>query len=325
MYHKSLVKKLFSEKIEQLPTRNGYGDGVIDAGKHRDEVMVLCCDLTESTRSEAFKKMFPDRFLEMGVAEQNMMGVAAGLALEGKIPFCASYAVFSPGRNWDQLRVSVCYNNANVKIVGAHAGISVGPDGATHQALEDLAITRVLPRLTVISPCDYYEARKATLAAAMWDGPVYLRFAREKTPVFTTPHTPFAIGKAQILKSGRNVSIVGTGPLLYEALSAAHELQNSGIDAEVVNVSTLKPLDEETIIASVKKTQCVVTVEEHQVIGGLAGAVSELLGRKFPAPIEFVGMHDSFGESGQTGELIAKYGMGRRDIVLAAKRVIKRV
>ena len=319
-----LNPKLFHKDVEQLPTRNGYGDALVELGKEDDRVMVLTGDLAESTRAHLFQKQFPQRFVECGVAEQNMMGVAAGLALSGKIPFVSSYAVFVPGRNWDQFRVSVCYTDANVKVAGAHAGISVGPDGATHQALEDIAITRVLPNLTVVVPCDYHETKKATKALAKMVGPAYFRFAREKTPIITTPKTKFEIGTAIVMKEGKDVTIAACGPLLYEALVAARELEKEDISCEVINCHTLKPFDETTLVKSVKKTGCCVTVEEHQIIGGLAGAVSETLGRKQPAPIENIGMPNRFGESGEPKELLEKYGMTTTDIVNAVKKVIKR-
>lgn len=322
-----LAKNIYNrEKLKMVPTRNGYGEGLVEIGKKDDSVVVLCCDLSESTRSHWFAEKFPERFVQMGIAEQNMIGVAAGMALEGKTVFCSSYAVFNPGRNWDQVRVSVCYNNANVKIVGAHAGISVGPDGATHQALEDIASVRALPNLTIIAPCDYHEARKATIAAAKIDGPVYLRFARNNTPVFTTESTKFKIGKADILVKGSDVTIVACGPLVYEALVAAKELSKgeNKISVEVINSHTIKPLDTKTILKSVKKTGAVVTVEEHQVTGGLGGAVAEMLARELPTPMEFVGMPNSFGESGDPQELLKKYGMTANDIITAVKNVFKR-
>lgn len=320
-----LVKHLDNKKnLEMIPTRNGYGEGLVVAGEKSDDVVVLCCDLTESTRSHLFKEAYPERFLEIGVAEQNMAGVAAGLALEGKHVFCSSYAVFNPGRNWDQVRVSVCYNQANVTIVGAHAGISVGPDGATHQALEDIAITRVLPHMTVVAPCDYHEAKKATIALAKLGGPSYLRFARNKTPVFTTPKTKFKIGRAEVFRKGKDVSIIACGPIVYEALAAAEKLAKRGIRAEVINSHTIKPLDEKTIVATARKTGAVVTAEEHQVHGGLGSAVAEVLSRKRPTPIEFVGMPDSFGESGEPEQLLEKYGMTHKDIMKAVTRVLKR-
>ncbi len=324
MYDKTLAKNWADKDVKMVPTRNGYGDGVVIEGKKNKNVMVLCCDLTESTRSKGFKDAYPERFLEMGVAEQNMMGVATGLALEGKVPFCSSYAVFNPGRNWDQIRVSVCYNKANVKIVGAHSGISVGPDGATHQGLEDIAITRVLPNMTVLAPCDYEETKKATIAAAKMKGPVYLRFGRNATAVFTTPKTHFEIGKANVFKEGSDVTIIACGPLVYEALLAAKKLASIKINAEVINNTTIKPLDNETILKSVRKTGAVVTVEEHQITGGLGGAIAELTSKNYPVPIEFVGMPDSFGESGEPDELLKKYGMTEKDIISAVNRVLKR-
>lgn len=304
---------------EMKGCRDGFGDALLELGAENPDVVALCADLTESTRVEKFAKKYPERFVEVGVAEQNMMGLAAGMALMGKIPFVSSYATFSPGRNWDQLRVSVCYSNTNVKVIGAHAGISVGADGATHQALEDLAMTRVLPNLVVISPCDYFETYKAVKAAAVWPGPVYIRFGREKTLVFTTKDTPFEIGKAQVLHSGNKVTIFGTGPLLYKCLEIAEE-----VDAEVINVSTLKPLDVATIMLSARKTRAVVTVEEHQIIGGLFGAIAECLGQNFPTPIEPVGMPDQFGESGKPEELIDKYGMEVTSIKEAVNKVLAR-
>ena len=306
-----------------IPTRNGYGDGLVECGKKNENVMVLCCDLTESTRSQAFAEEFPERFLEMGIAEQNMIGVAAGLALEGKIPFCSSYAVFNPGRNWDQIRVSACYNNANVKIVGAHAGISVGPDGATHQALEDIASVRALPNLVILAPSDYEQTKQATIAAIKHIGPVYIRFARHATESFTTKKTPFTIGKANVLKEGKDVTIIACGPLVYQALLSAKRLETKGISAEVIDCHTIKPLDEKTILTSVKKTKRVVTAEEHQVTGGLGGAVAELLAKKLPTRMEFVGMPDSFGESGEPNQLLKKYGMNAPGISRAANKLFK--
>jgi len=319
-----LNPQLFDPQVEKIPTRNGYGEALLELGATTPDVMVLTGDLAESTRVLAFWKKFPERFVECGVAEQNMMGVAAGLALGGKIPFVSSYAVFVPGRNWDQLRVSVCYSNSNVKVAGAHAGISVGPDGATHQALEDLAITRVLPNLTVLVPCDAEETRKCTHAIAEHVGPCYFRFAREKTPVITSKETPFEIGKALICIEGTDVTLIACGPLLYEALMAARVLEGEGIHAEVINCHTLKPFDHRTLEQSIQKTGCCVSIEEHQITGGLAGAVAESLSTHTPAPLERIGMPDHFGESGEPDELLAKYGMKAVDIIKAAKRVIKR-
>lgn len=319
-----LNPNLYKTDVEQIPTRNGYGDGLVELGKEDERIVVLTGDLAESTRANLFQKAYPKRFIECGIAEQNMMGVAAGLALAGKVPFVSSYAVFVPGRNWDQLRVSVCYTNANVKVAGAHSGISVGPDGATHQALEDIAITRVLPNLTVVVPCDYQETKKATKALAKMTGPAYFRFAREKTPVITTEQTPFELGKTIVMREGKDVTIAACGPLVYEALMAAEMLAKKKISCEVLNCHTLKPFDEATLVKSVKKTGCCVTVEEHQITGGLAGAVSETLGRKYPTPIENIGMPNHFGESGEPKELLEKYGMTTKDIIKAVQKVMKR-
>lgn len=319
-----LNPSLFAKDVQQIPTRNGYGDGVIEAATHNNNIVVLTADLADSTRVLSFQKQFPERFIECGVAEQNMIGMAAGLALCGKIPFASSYATFVPGRAWDQIRVSVCYTEANVKIIGAHAGVSVGPDGATHQALEDIAMVRALPNLTILVPCDYEEARKATLAAATHIGPVYLRLTREKSPIITTKSSPFKIGVSSILRKGKDVTIVACGPLVYEALLAAESLQKNGIDPEVLNASTIKPFDEKTLLQSLKKTGRCVTVEEHQITGGLFGVVSETLSRHLPCHIEPVGMPNTFGESGEPRELLQKYGMTAKHIIRAVERVTKR-
>ena len=321
--NKFLNPKLFSKDVEMIPTRNGYGDGVVEAGKANKNIVVLCCDLVESTRSLPFAEAFPQRFFEMGVAEQNMAGVGAGMAATGKIPFISSYAVFSPGRNWDQIRVSIAYSNLNVKIMGAHSGISVGPDGATHQALEDIAIMRVLPNMVVLAPCDVHEARKAVLAAAKYIGPVYIRFTREKTPVITRPSTPFEIGRAVVLREGSDVTLIACGPLVYEALLAAEQLSKRGIDAEVINCPSIKPLDKKTILKSVQKTGAAVTVEEHQTTGGLFGAIAEFLSQTNPVPIIPVGMDDTFGESGTPEELLKKYGMKAANIIAAVQKILK--
>lgn len=315
---------LHEKKLEQAPTRDGFGKALVDCAQRDEDIVGLTADLSESTRMDGFEKAFPDRFFELGVAEQNMMGVAAGLALSGKVPFLSSYATFSPGRNWDQLRVSVCYTGANVKVIGCHSGLSVGPDGATHQALEDIAITRVLPNLVVIAPVDSNEAYQATTAAAQYNGPVYIRLTREKTPMFTNLLYPFEIGKAHTAIKGDDVTIIACGPVAYEAVQAAEELKDHGVMAEVIFSPSIKPLDVHTIVASVKRTGAVVTVEEHQITGGLGGAVSEVLGEHHPVPIERVGMPDSFGESGQPIELWQKYGLDRKAIISAVERVIKR-
>ena len=321
-----LDPKIFESNLEKKPTRDGYGDGLVIAGAEDQNVVVLCADLTESTRSYKFAEKFPERFFEIGVAEQNMATIAAGLGISGKIPFISSYAVFSPGRNWEQIRTTISYNDSNVKIAGAHAGVSVGPDGATHQAVEDIATMRVMANMKVIVPCDMIEATKATVAAAKTWGPIYLRFAREKTPVFTTEETPFAIGKAEIFFKPKNpeVAIIGCGPLLHNALLAARDLEKENIGAMVINNHTVKPLDEKTLLSAAKKCGAVVTVEEHQTLGGLGGAIAELLAKKFPVPMEFIGLQDVFGESGDPDALIEKYKMGVKDIKLAVKKVLKR-
>jgi len=258
----NLVKNLYQkDKLEQKPTRDGYGEALVELGKQNENIIVLGADLTGSTRCDWFQKEFPDRFIEVGIAEQNLACIAAGLALVGKIPFASTYSVFCPGRNWDQIRISIAYNKANVKLTGAHAGVSVGPDGATHQGLEDIAITRCLPNMTVIAPCDYLETKKATIAAGNMKGPVYLRFAREATPMFTTEETSFEIGKAQVFREGKDVSIIACGPTVHEALLSADELEREGISVEVVNNATVKPMDEKTIIESAKKTGAVVTAK----------------------------------------------------------------
>ncbi len=319
-----LIDNLFAADIKQAPIRQGFGEGMMILGKENPDVIALCCDLTDSVKLGEFAKAYPDRFVEVGVAEQNLAGLGAGMAHEGKIPFITSYATFSPGRNWDQVRVSICYSGNNVKIVGSHAGISVGPDGATHQAMEDIAITRVLPRMTVLVPCYSNEARKATIAVAKMNGPVYLRLAREKTALFTTDETPFEISKAQIFREGKDCTIAAAGPQVYYALQAADQLAKEGVECEVINLASVKPLDEQTLIASVKKTGCVVSAEEHQITGGVGSAVAECLARNFPVPQEFVGMPDHFGESGEQTELIAKWGMDSKAIFNAVKKVLTR-
>lgn len=307
--------------VERKATREGFGEAINILGKNNKSVVVVTADLGESMKVDEFEKVHPERFIQVGVAEQNLMGVAAGLALSSKIPFAVSYAVFNPGRNWDQMRVSVCYTNANVKIVGGHTGISVGPDGATHQALEDIAMTRVLPNLMVVVPADFEQAKKATIAVAIHKGPVYIRLTRPKTACFTTATTPFELGKAQVMRSGKEVTIFACGSLVYEALMAAEELKNE-IDVEVINLHTIKPLDEETIIRSAKKTRKVITLEDHQINGGLGGAVAEVLGEKCPTKMMRMGMEDSFGESGETGELLVKYGLDKDGVIKTIRKII---
>lgn len=321
-----LNKDLFTAKIVEIPIRQGFGEGLLAAGEANKNVVGLCADLTESTKMELFAKKFPSRFVEIGVAEQNLAAVASGMAAMGKIPFISSYAMFSPGRNWEQIRTTICYNNRPVKIAGSHAGISVGPDGGTHQAIEDIAITRVIPRMVVISPCDAIEAKKATLAAAETGTPVYLRLAREKTPVMTTDKTPFRLGRAEIFWESKapKAGVIATGALLHKALQAAQELEGEGIGVEVMNLHTIKPLDTEAIVDFAKRVKKIVTVEEHQIKGGMGSAVAEALAQTYPVPIEFVGVDDQFGQSGTPEELIEHYGMGKEGIMRAVKRVLKR-
>jgi len=320
-----LAENIF-DKPAMASTREGFGKGVVEAGKADPRVVVLTADLAESTHAHHFQKAFPERFVQVGVAEQNMATVAAGMANYGKIPFITSYATFSPGRNWEQIRTTIAINNVPVIVCGMHAGVSVGPDGATHQALEDIAMMRALPRFTVISPCDSEEGRKATLAAAKLGSPVYMRFGREKTPIMTTLESPFEIGKANVLWTSNkpDVAIFATGSLVHNALLAARELEKENIGITVVNVHTIKPLDEATIVSLARGAGAVVTVEEHQIYGGLGGAIAELLAREVPTPIEFVGVHDKFGQSGTAAELIEHYGMGVSDVVAAVKRARKR-
>jgi len=323
-----LVKEILDlKKVAQAPTRNGYGEGLVEAGRKNKNVVVLCADLTESTRSEAFAKEFPERFVEMGVAEQNMASVASGMAACGKIPFISSYAMFSPGRNWEQIRTTICYNERHVIIGGAHAGVSVGPDGATHQAIEDIAITRVLPNMTVVVPCDAVEAKKATTASVGLKNVVYLRFAREKTPILTTDKTPFKVGRAEVFwdsKGKPDVAVISCGPLVHNALLAAVELEKKGVNVRVINNHTIKPMDESTILKAAKDAGCLVTVEEHQINGGMGSAVAEIITRNYPVPIEFVGVRNRFGESGEPNELIEHFGMSPKYIIEAAKKVLKR-
>ena len=311
---------------DAAPTRDGFGNGVVEAATHDPRIMVLCADLSESTRAQWFEKEFPDRFIEAGISEQNMAAVAAGLAAAGKVPFMASYAMFNGGRNWEQIRTLLALNNVHVIVCGMHAGVSVGPDGATHQALEDIAIMRVIPNMTVIYACDAQEARKAVLAVAAHGKPAYLRFAREKTPIMTTEHTPFEIGKAQTFLSAENpqATIFATGPLVYNALVAAKEMGDEKVGVNVVNIATIKPLDRDAIIEAARQTGAIVTVEEHQIAGGLGSAIAEVLAQVHPVPIEFIGVHDQFGQSGNPGELLEHYGMGVSHIKAALRTVISR-
>lgn len=320
-----LNPKLFDTDVEQAPIRQGFGEGLAIAGRADERIVGLCCDLTESTKMDAFAKEFPKRFFEMGIMEQSSASVASGMAAMGKIPFVSSYAMFSPGRSWEQIRTTVCYNDRPVKIVGSHAGVSVGPDGGTHQAVEDIALTRVLPNMVVITPCDSIEARKATLAMAKTNSPTYIRLAREKTPIVTTEDTPFEIGKAQEFFRSANapkVGIIACGSLVYNALMAAKQLEGEGTDTVVLNIGTIKPLDRNAVIALAKECGAIVTVEEHQVAGGMGSAVAEVLAVEYPTKMAFIGVHDKFGQSGTPLELIEHYGMGISHIVAAVKKLL---
>lgn len=307
-------------------TRDGFGKGIVELGTKDKNIVALCADLSESTRLDDFKKNFPDRFFELGVAEQNMAAIAAGLGLSGKIPFIASYATFSPGRNYEQIRTTIAYGKSNVKIIGSHAGVSVGPDGATHQATEDIAIMRVMPGVTVVVPADAEEARKATLALGSLKGPAYLRLTREKSPVFTSESSPFKIGHAEIIWEGESpsVALVACGPVVFEALLAAKDLEKEGISVIVVNCHTIKPLDEVTLLKVFKKCGALVTIEEHQRAGGLGGALAELTARFYPIPIESLGLPDRFGESGPPSDLLALFGLSSPHIISATHSVLKR-
>lgn len=317
---------MLDPNAEQIAIREGYGAGLLQAGKDDENVVALCADLTISTNTHLFANEFPNRFVEVGIGEQSMASVASGLAAMGKVPFIASYAMFSPGRNWEQIRTTICYNNANVKIAGSHAGVSVGPDGGTHQAIEDIAITRVIPRMHVIVPCDVHEAKKATLAAAKRKGAFYLRLAKVNTPVMTTEETPFEIGKANTMWESSNpqVALIACGTALYAALQAAKQLDEEGIGSIVINNASIKPMDIEKVIEVAKKTGAVVTAESHQILGGMGSAVAEVLAQNYPVPQELIGVHDDFGQSGTPEELLSHYKIDGPSIVSAAKKVISR-
>lgn len=316
MSHYPLVDTVCTDDVKTEPIRAGFGRGLKAAGEANGQVVALCADLTDSTKMGDFAAAFPERFVEIGVAEQNLVTVASGMARVGKIPFTSSYAAFSPGRNWEQIRTTICLNEMPVKIVGSHAGVSVGPDGATHQMLEDIALMRVLPNMVVVAPGDSIEAEKATLALAENGKPSYIRLAREATPIFSTDISPFEVGKAYVLRSGSDVSLLGTGTMTYQLLLAADKLKDQGIDAEVVHVPTIKPLDEETILMSAKKTGRVVTAEEAQIAGGFGGAIVELLTDRLPMPVKRIGMQDRFGESGEPNELLDYFGLTGDKIAL---------
>jgi transketolase len=321
-----LNEHMFDEDVKINPTRAGFGEGLVTLGEADPNVVVLTADLSESTKCDGFEKKFPDRFFDVGVAEQNMAAVAAGLGVSGKVAFIASYATFSPGKNWETIRTTIVYNEANVKVAGHHSGIATGPDGATHQATEDIAITRVWPGMDVFVPCDAIEARKATIAAGKTTRPTYIRFTREKTPVMTTDATPYEIGKIQNFWISENpkATIFGTGYMLYEALLAAKELESEGIEVIVANVATIKPLDEEAIVALAKQTGAFVTIEDHQVMGGLGGAIAETVARTVPTPMEFVGLQNTFAESGTMKELMHKYHIDKTAVKEAVKKVVSR-
>lgn len=322
-----LADTVFSKDIEKKPTRDGFGTGTVEAGKADPNVVVLCADLKESTRAEWFEKEFPDRFVEVGVAEQNMAGLAAGMAVVGKVPFMASYAAFSPGRNYEQIRTTIALNEVPVKVCGMHAGVSVGPDGATHQMLEDIGLMRMLPGMTVLNPADAEEARKAVVAAAKHPGPVYLRFGRSSVPLFTTSDTPFEIGKGIVLwepEAGihSKAALLTTGALTHPALMAARSLEADGMPVTVLHLPTVKPLDAEAVISAAKRAGCVITLEEHQTAGGFGSAVAELLAENYPVPLKRLGIQDAFGQSGEPDELLAHYGLSAPSIAEAARKFI---
>lgn len=319
-----LNPKVFDKEAEQKATRDGFGQALVELGEKDENIVVLTADLSESTRTDGFEKKFPERFFECGVAEQNMAAIAAGLAVSGKIPFISSYATFSPGKNWETIRTTIVYNQANVKIAGHHSGIVTGPDGATHQATEDIAIVRSWPGIQILVPCDSIEGEKTTLESVKFKGPSYLRFTRDKTPIITTEHTPFKPVSLFWTSESPKAVIFATGHMLYHALLAARELEKEKVEVLVVNVAQIKPLDEKTILELVKKAGRVVTVEDHQVMGGLGGAISELLAKQSPTPIEFIGLQDTFAESGKPLELIEKYKMDPKSIASAVKKVIRR-
>lgn len=324
MFASHLDTKVGTPDITKLPSRNGFGDGLVEAGKRDSQVVALCADLTESTRVLSFAEMFPNRFFQIGIAEQNMASVASGMAAMGKVPFIASYAMFSPGRNWEQIRTTIAYNNVNVKIIGAHAGISVGPDGATHQALEDIGLMRLIPNMIVLAPCDAIEARKATMVAAKHNGPVYIRLGRSDTPVVTTDDSPFVLGKGELFytkKGGaqKSVGIVVTGTLIHNALMAAKELEEANIGVSVLHMATIKPLDITALMQLAETHDAIVTVEEHQVQGGLGGAVAEALSATHPIKITRLGITDQFGQSGEPDELLTHYKLDVNAIVAAGK------
>lgn len=319
-----LISDILAKDLVSESTRKGFGRGLLEAGKRNVHVVAACADLTGSTQISLFAEAFPDRFVQIGVAEQNLVTVGSGLAAMGKIPFVSSYAAFSPGRNWEQIRTTICLNDRPVKIVGSHAGLSVGPDGATHQMLEDLAIMRVLPNMVVLAPADSLEAERMTLVMAEDKRPNYVRLTREDTPIITTQDTPFEIGRAYLYAPGTDVTIISTGTTTYHALVAAEKLFKEGIDVEVIHCPTIKPLDAVTILKSVRKTKAVITIEEAQINGGLGGAVAELIGEECPVPLKRMGMRDHFGESGKPAELLEHFGLTAKHIMMAAHEIIEK-
>ncbi len=317
-----MIKQMIA--TDKKETRAGFGAGMLELGRRSPKVVALAADLSHSVKLSEFIKEFPDRFFQCGVAEANMMGVAAGLAIGGRIPFACTFANFATGRVYDQIRQSIAYSNKNVKICASHHGVTLGEDGATHQILEDLGMMKMLPNMTVINPCDFNQTKAATIAIAGWEGPVYLRFGRPKVANFTPENQEFEIGKALLIQEGYDVSIFATGHLVWKAIEAAKELAEKGFSAEIINIHTIKPLDEEAILNSVGKTRCVVTAEEHQRHGGLGDSIAQVLARKFPAPVEYVAVNDSFGESGKPEELMKKYHIDTPDVLQAALKVIAR-
>jgi transketolase len=305
-------------------TRSGFGDGIVEAARRNPKVVALTADLAGSLKLNQFMKEFPERFFQCGISEANMIGMASGLTIGGHIPFTTTFANFSTGRVYDQIRQSVAYSGKNVKICASHAGLTLGEDGATHQILEDIGLMKMLPGMTVIVPCDYNQTKAATLAVAEYEGPVYLRFGRPVWPIFTNADEPFVIGKAQQFSEGNDVSVFACGHMVWKAIEAAKELEEKGVSVEVINIHTIKPLDTEAVIRSIKKTRCAVTVEEHNIIGGLGDAISHVATTSFPIPIEYVGTQDTFGESGTPTELLTKYGLDAPDVVRAVEKVIKR-
>ena len=316
-----MKKYTFTEKKD---TRSGFGAGLLEAGKKNANVVALCADLVGSLKMDAFIKEFPERFFQIGIAEANMMGIAAGMTIGGKIPFTGTFANFSTGRVYDQIRQSIAYSDKNVKICASHAGLTLGEDGATHQILEDIGLMKMLPGMTVINPCDFNQTKAATMAIAEYKGPVYLRFGRPVVPIFTDPDQKFEIGKAWMVNEGKDVSIFATGHLVWEAIQAGEKLAEMGIDAEIINIHTIKPLDEEAILKSVAKTGCVVSAEEHNRLGGLGDSIAQVLIKNNPVPMEYVAVNDSFGESGTPAELMTKYGLDAANIVAAVQKVLKR-